>query len=163
MAVPSWPVFDPEASLCVCSQDDVLVDLVQSVSNVYRAIGVWRAIVQNEGVALAPLVLGRTIFLLPGIKVVGALFSVFEKFLGGWSGGKGRLGQVQRLRPGACLCCRLESACQSEHGGAFLQPVRMSFLLLICSPLNRGWLLPLRKKVAIAPAASAESGSVALA
>ena len=57
VAVPSWSVIHSVASLGVRPQDDVLVDLVQGVSDVHRSICVWRPVVESKSVALAPFIL----------------------------------------------------------------------------------------------------------
>lgn len=48
----------------------------------YWAVCVWRSIMENEGVSFAVFVFGWSVFLLPGIKVVGASFPVSEKLFG---------------------------------------------------------------------------------
>ena len=82
VAVPSWSVFHSDSSFGIRSQDDVLVDLVQGVSDMYWAVCVWRSIMENEGVSFAVFIFGWSVLLLPGIKVVGASFPVSEKLFG---------------------------------------------------------------------------------
>lgn len=67
MAVPAWSVYHPSALLHLDSDDHVLEDLVQGVTDVKVAIGVRGAIVENEAVFFG------SVLRLPFVEIIGAL------------------------------------------------------------------------------------------
>ena len=85
MAVPSRSVRQAVAVHQLVAVDDVLQDLVEDVPHVWLAVGVWRAVVEGEG-------LFSLLLLLPFVEFVKSGGLLNGKFAGDWVSSAGKSG-----------------------------------------------------------------------